>query len=123
MRIELHGRKVFRFSKVIRRLEIVGECIIHPVDCQINEAVRYGRYVEWLKRFLIRNDFFLPDFRGHISHSFWAYCHVIAKFCRRPSLKEPFLSHIEAIRAENSGNPTVISRCEGLIDKCEGITC
>ena len=78
---------------------------------------------EWFGKLLVKNNFFLPDFTGHITQSLWTYCHVIAKFCRRPTLKEPFLSYIEAIRDENSEDPTVKSRCEGLIEKCEGIVC
>lgn len=78
---------------------------------------------EWFGKLLTKNNFFLPDFKGHICHSLWTYCHTIAKFCRRPSLREPFLSYIETIRDENSADPTIKSRCEGLIDKCKGIIC
>ena len=78
---------------------------------------------EWFGKLLVKNDFFLPDFQGHISQSLWTYCHAVAKFCRRSYLKDSFLSYVEAIRNENGENPTIKDRCEGLIDRCKGILC
>ena len=75
---------------------------------------------EALATMLVNNDFYLPHFTKHISHSIWSYCLAMAKLAKRAKLEEKFFKVLDSVLAENPGNYTVMDRIEALKDTALG---
>lgn len=80
-----------------------------------NSFYKYDDY--FLKQFR-HNNYFLSDFKNTINQSIWTYCHNVAEFCGKTDLAKSFQLYILDIKNNNLDNPTIVDRCEGLIDRC-----
>lgn len=65
-----------------------------------------------------KNQYFLPDFNEHITQSLWTYCNNVAVFAGNTILKNRFIDFIYNNKIKNADNPTIIDRCNALINKC-----
>lgn len=73
-----------------------------------------------LKESLIKGEFFLPDFAGHITHSLWSYCLAMAKLSKRIGLSDRFCQRLVAIYNASSKNNTITDRINVLSQISKG---
>ena len=74
---------------------------------------------EYFLKMFKNNRYFLPNYNEHINQSLWTYCRNVAQFIGKTSLKDDFIVMIVANKNNNLDNPTIVDRCNELIEKCE----
>ena len=112
--------------------EAAIQIALAPLPAAYRKAVRQSTYAEArrvleairqdertssskrLKELLINNEFFLPDFDGHITESLWGYCRAIAQLSRKAGCSEEFLSKLAEIEKRSPRTATMESRIEAL---------